>query len=182
MAVGIAHATLSPAMLALKPKISVPSIKASDAGFTLLELMVVIAIVGIAVALAIPNYLIWNARAQLRQATTDLHANLSLARIAAMNRNASVTMTLATISGGQYQASFGGAISPIILPASVTATILPVGSTQTVTFGSLGLRMSDLGSSVQTITLANNQNAALVYSIGINTGGKVRWCPSSTCP
>ena len=70
------------------PKISVLSVKNSEAGFTLLEVMVVVAIVGIAVALAIPYYLVWNARAQVRRATTDLHANLSLARIAAMNRNA----------------------------------------------------------------------------------------------
>ena len=159
-----------------------PPVGSLEGGFTLLEMMVVVAIVGIATALAIPNYTVWNARAQVRQATTDLHANLSLARLAAMNQNAAVTMTLTTISGGQYQASFGGAISPVTLPRGVTALVLPIGSSQTVTFGSLGLRMSALGTSVQTITLTNSQNATLVYAIGVNTGGKVRWCPSSTCP
>lgn len=179
--VGTTRATLSSAMSTRLRKAS-ERLGIPEGGFTLLEMMVVVAIVGIASALAIPNYTLWNARAQVRQATTDLHASLSLARLAAMNQNAAVTMTLATISGGQYQASFAGAISPVSLPRGVTAMVLPIGSPQTVTFGSLGLRMSALGTSIQTITLVSNQNAALVYSIGINTGGKVRWCPSSTCP
>jgi type IV fimbrial biogenesis protein FimT len=180
--IGTTRATLSSAMSTHLQKPPLPPVGSLEGGFTLLEMMVVVAIVGIATALAIPNYTVWNARAQVRQATTDLHANLSLARLAAMNQNAAVTMTLTTISGGQYQASFGGAISPVTLPRGVTALVLPIGSSQTVTFGSLGLRMSALGTSVQTITLTNGQNATLIYSIGINTGGKVRWCPSSMCP
>ena len=53
-------------------------------GKTLTELMVVLAIIGIVVAMAIPNYSIFNSRSQIRCTTEEIASELRLARQLAM--------------------------------------------------------------------------------------------------
>jgi prepilin-type N-terminal cleavage/methylation domain-containing protein len=84
-------------------------------GFTLIEVMIAVAIVGILAMVAVPNYLQWNARYQLKQATTELAGSLNLARMAAMNRNLAVTATVALVSG-RVNVDFGGALAPLCCP------------------------------------------------------------------
>jgi Tfp pilus assembly protein FimT len=66
----------------------------SVAGLTMIELMIVFAIVGVMVAVAIPNYLDWNRKYQLKEAVGTLHANISLARMIAVNQNRNVIVTV----------------------------------------------------------------------------------------
>jgi prepilin-type N-terminal cleavage/methylation domain-containing protein len=162
----------------------ITSAHSNQRGFTLLELMVTVAIVGVVCALAIPNYLVWSRTYQLRQATTDLQGNLILARMTAMNRNTAVTMTLGPIPCppdiaycGANGASFGGIIPPVPLASRKVTGVLTTGGT-TVQLSSLGLRIGGpVGN--QLITLTNTDN--LTYSIVITPGGKIRWCPANTC-
>ena len=65
----------------------------SESGMTLIELMVVGAIIAIAVALGMPNYRLWTTKFQLKEGVSELHTTMSLARMAAMNQNTSVTVT-----------------------------------------------------------------------------------------
>lgn len=64
----------------------------SGRGFTLIEVMVVIAIVAVVSSFAVPGMrsLIQNSR--IKQITTDLHFNLALARSEAIKRNTTVTL------------------------------------------------------------------------------------------
>lgn len=159
-------------------------VHSNERGFSLLELMVTVAIVGVVCALALPNYLVWSRTYQLRQATTDLQGNLNLARMTAMNRNTTVTMTLGPIPCppdtaycGVNGASFGGIIPPLPLANGKITGALTTGGT-TVQLSSLGLRVGGpVGN--QLITLTNTDN--LTYSIVITPGGKIRWCPANTC-
>jgi prepilin-type N-terminal cleavage/methylation domain-containing protein len=66
----------------------------SVAGFTLVEMMIVIAIVGLMVSVAVPNYLTWNQKYQLKDSVASLQANISLARMTAINNNITVTVTV----------------------------------------------------------------------------------------
>jgi type IV fimbrial biogenesis protein FimT len=61
-------------------------------GFTLIEMMLAIALLGILVGIAVPAYrdVILNQR--VTSATNDLHAALSFARSEAVKRNANVTL------------------------------------------------------------------------------------------
>jgi type IV fimbrial biogenesis protein FimT len=149
-----------------------------EAGFTLMELLIVVAIIGLAAALGIPNYLQWNARYQLKQATTELQTSLSLARMAAMNQNTTVIAT-PTIASGQLNVAFtnltGGTVLQPVIEVVREITTITGGPVQ---FNSLGLRVGG-GAGIQTVTLVNRQG--LTYSVGITPGGKVRWCASSTC-
>ena len=164
-------------------KVLIP-FRSNEHGFTLLEMMIVLSIIGTVFALAIPNYLQWNRTYQLRQATTDLHGSLTLARMTAMNRNTTVTMTLGaipcppnTVYCGTIGASFAGIIAPVPLQSRKITSALTTGGT-TVQLSSLGLRIGGpVGN--QLITLTNTDN--LTYSVVITPGGKIRWCATNTC-
>ena len=139
-------------------------------GFTLIEVMIAVAIVGILAMVAIPNYLQWNARYQLKQATTELAGSLNLARMAAMNRNLAVTATLALVSG---RVNVGGALAPIVLPQAVVAFT----GGPTIQFTQQGLS----GAAVNVpVTLTSQQGTT--YSVVVTPAGKVNWCTHATCP
>ena len=144
----------------------------SHQGFTLIEVMIAVAIVGILAMVTIPNFLQWNARYQLKQGTTELAGSLNLARMAAMNRNLAVTATLGLVSG-KVSVDFGGALAPILLPQSIVAFT----GGPTIQFTQQGLSGS---ASNQTLTLVSQQGTA--YSVIVTPAGKVNWCAKVTCP
>lgn len=72
-------------------------------GFTIVELLMIIAIIGIASAIAVPNIVAWRGNVNLGNATRDVYGNLTTARMTAIRRN--VTCTVAfnqTVSGITY--------------------------------------------------------------------------------
>jgi type IV pilus assembly protein PilA len=71
---------------------------AKDEGFTLIELMVVVLIIAVLVAIAIPSFLGFRARAQDRSAQADLR-NVLLAEKAEWTDNGAFTETESTLKG-----------------------------------------------------------------------------------
>lgn len=145
----------------------------STRGFTLVEMMTVSAVITIVSMMAVPAYMQWNTRYQLTQASEEVSGNLKLARVAAMSRGASVTVTLAIV-GGKATLSSGGVFPPVTLPQGV------VGVTAgTVTFSPLGLRSSG-GAGNQTFQITGSNGT--VYTVVVAPSGKVNWCKSVSCP
>jgi type IV fimbrial biogenesis protein FimT len=149
-----------------------------EGGFSLIELMIACAIIGIASALAIPNYVEWKAQHDLREAVSEFAGNLNLARIVAMNRNRQATVTIQVLGSGHIgvDATAGG--TPIFATQTMNGSVtgLPSGTTNVV-FSSMGLSTA---AAAQVIPLVNTKG--IVYSVSVTPSGKVTWCPKATCP
>jgi prepilin-type N-terminal cleavage/methylation domain-containing protein len=65
-----------------------------NAGLTMTEMMVVVGIIGALSALAVPEYLAWNSKYKLKDATALVVGNINLARVGAINQGTSVTVTV----------------------------------------------------------------------------------------
>lgn len=63
-----------------------------NSGFTLFELMVVIGIIAILSSFTIVNFIGWLPKYKLGSAARTMHASLQLARVAAVNKNSTVSM------------------------------------------------------------------------------------------
>ncbi len=168
-------------------------------GFTLLEMMIVVAIVALGTALIVPAFAGWISRYQLNQASSEVAASLNLARMAAKNRNSPVTATIVKAADGSFSMTFGAGLSPVTIPTVVTGGSMTTvtalgpppttvstdfgaaapGTVATVGFSNQGVRNGG-GLGNQTIALQTAQG--LTYSITIALSGKVIWCAKSTCP
>ena len=152
--------------------------KYHQGGFTLIEVMIVVAIIGIASALAIPNYVEWKAQHDLREAVSEFSSNLNLARVVAMNRNRQATVTIQVGGSGLIDVSGNAGGTPIFSTQTLNRSVtgLP-GGTANVLFSSMGLSAAAAN---QVIQLVNTRG--LVYSVLVMPSGKVTWCAKSTCP
>lgn len=175
--------------------------KSLESGFTLIEMMIAVAIIGIGLAIAVPSYFQWNVRYQLRQASSELQSSLLQARMSAKNRNTAMTATFLKAADGTYSASFGPAVAPMSFPRSVTGgSIILVtgvgpppttavtdfassgpGTLGTIQFSQQGLRIAG-GVGNQMVTLQSADGTT--YSVVVAPSGKINWCKNLmlTCP
>jgi prepilin-type N-terminal cleavage/methylation domain-containing protein len=68
----------------------------TNRGFTLIEIMVVIAIVAIAATFAVPNFVGWRAKQRFLSAASDVHEAVKIARASAIKENATVRVRFDT--------------------------------------------------------------------------------------
>lgn len=157
--------------------------KSRCSGFSLVELMIGIVVMGILLGLAVPSFRTWMQNSQIRNAAESIQNGLQRARGEAVARNANVEFVLGADSSWVVKRVGGATIET--RPAkegskNVTRTVLPAGAT-TVTFTNLGgiglnadgsatLTQVDLDSPL--LSPADSQN--LRVTIGL--GGNARMC------
>jgi type IV fimbrial biogenesis protein FimT len=139
-------------------------------GFTLVELLVVLAITAILVAIAAPSFTEQFARRRIEGVATELNTDLQFARTQAVANAGAVR--LMTLSTTQYVVRNAANVDlkTVNLPAGITAT-----NTVTVSFEPLrGMATVTNGP----IDLASTRTAAQMR-LDVNTMGRVNLCTPS---
>ncbi len=134
-----------------------------QAGFSLIEVLIAIAIVGIAAAIAMPNFTRMYIDYQARATASEITRHLVLARTRAMTSNQTLSVQIVLVNGGVQMTTTNLAGAPALqglnrIEAVQMTTLtfnngglLPNGGV--VQFNSFGMRASVPGTGVQTITV-----------------------------
>jgi len=154
-------------------------------GFSLIELLIGLALIGILSVMAVPAYQFWIQNVQIRNAAEGVLNGLQLARAEAVRRNALVQLifTTATGSGWTISTVVGGteiqARSANEGSESALVTITPLGADR-ITFNGMGwLATNNNGSPTITridvaSTLVGTEIRALRVTVG--AGGVMKMC------
>lgn len=121
--------------------------QARQAGFTLIEVMVVIAIMGILFSIAIPAFSSWRERSALRSASETMIAHLKQARHYAMAESRNVDVTLDTVSPDGYTLDNGGSHAMTVTFSDEYSNTISFGSS---TSNIAGIRFKSDGQIAET--------------------------------
>lgn len=159
-----------------------------QAGFTLIEIMVAVAVVGIAMAIAGPNFTRMYIDYEAKSTASEITRHLVLVRTRAMTTNQTLNVQIVLANGGVQMTTANLAGVPALqglnrIEAGHMTTLafnnggIPSGGI--VQFNSLGLRTSVPGTGVQTITIGGTLSGTPTRQYQINiapsgTSGLVR--------
>lgn len=149
-------------------------------GFSLVELMIGIVILGILAGLAVPSFQTWLRNSQIRNATESILNGFQKAKAEAVARNTNVDFVLGANSAWVVRVVTDGTViesrSANEGSRDVTRTVLPAGAT-TITFNNFGGIAANVDASAslaQVDLTAAGGTQDLRITIGI--GGNARMC------
>lgn len=164
-------------------------------GFSLIELMIAVSILGILAALAMPSYRIWIENTRIRTAAESIQTGLQKARVEALKRNADVQFVLGANSAWSIGCVTVTASCPDPIEtrvakegssASISITATPAAATAAVFTSLGGVRSVAEGAATAPFTRLDIDNASLSAAdsrelrILIDAGGAGRQCDPYT--
>ncbi len=165
-----------------KPNVNFRIIKTGkNAGFTLIEMIIVIAIMAIISAIAVPNYITHRNNQKVTQAARQIYSALQSAKMTAIRNNTSINVLFSTGAGssGTYQVfedlddnnTFNAGDEDIAsgqMPAGVNMqTAAFAGAANSTRFTPMGLTTGENG----TVTVTNSSRTARII---VNSVGGIR--------
>ena len=146
-------------------------------GFTLIELVIAVAILGIAASLAVPAYLSWQDDSRAKGAAASMRADFERARMRAIRENANVRVAFNTDSYMVHTDQNGDnaldadevMVLQRTLPAGVT--LMNNFSDDDMSFSSRGIPAAGL-SDAGTVTM--NSAGGSTYSVIVSRFGRIR--------
>lgn len=162
----------------------------NEIGFSLIELMIAVAIFGIVSVIAIPSYRQWMENSRIRNAAESIQNGLQKARAQAVLYNTSVKFVLGSNSAWTVSCATTTTTAPCDATiedhkakdgAGTTTSITPNPATaNTLTFTNLGARdISKVSSELNYVNIDSSSLAAADsrdLRVKIGTGGNVRMC------
>lgn len=158
-----------------------------QAGFTLIELVVTIAVLVAVSTIAIPAFQSSIGNAQIRTVTESIRNGLQQARAEAIKRNARVRFTLQTNSAWQIGCVTVGADCPTMITqksavegSSDNTTVS--ADNYSVVFSSFGTRDPSAASALTVVNITNSQvksEERKALRVMLNAGGNVKVCDPS---
>lgn len=158
-------------------------------GFTLVELAVTLAVLGVILSIAIPSFASWLIKLQIRNAAEGMLHGLQLARTEAIKRNSPVTLTLTGGTGWTITDSAGAALQArpsgegsqsayitLTSPAGTFPFAMTFGSLGRLTSPATGATLSAVGTSGSDCTSSGPASCLVVQ---VSAGGQIRMCDPS---
>ena len=161
-----------------------------DSGFSFVELMTVIAILGILAGIAIPSFISWRANSQLSRASRDVYSSFQKAKIEAIRRNAvcavkfRVNDILIYIEEEEPPYTYDGEIPistikwsdypGIGLDTNEGGGFGVTFTKQAIFFGSDGLPRNDTNGLVSGTVFLTNQDHTRKNTVEVTTAGNIR--------
>lgn len=167
-----------PAMLANRTSTVVPN-SSREAGFTLIELMVTLAVAAIMMTMAVPSFTSMTKNNRLTTQTNQLVTALNLARSEAINRRATINVvaTDASSSGNEWGKGWsvvidGGATLRIFQSLEGGSTLDSTNSVTTIQY-----QASGRANVTDTFTMCDDRSGETGRQISILTTGRVTTSP-----
>ncbi len=158
-------------------------------GFTMIEMMIVIAIIAIIFSMAMPSYRVWIENTRIRNAAESIQNGLQKAKTEALQRNTRVEFRMTTTdSKWEVGCLTVNAECPALIDARKTTdnsttltTAKTPGSATKVTFNGLGMRIAAPAATpeINTIAIDNTGISATDsrnLNVTIGSGGSIRVC------
>ena len=146
--------------------------KKRQKGFTLVEVMIVVAIIGILAAIAVPSFLSWLPNMRLKAAARDLYSNMQKAKMEAIKSNIPTLFNFTSgigtpCTGGAY--TFTNSAETIVNSSMANDVCLSTTSNFPGGFSTQGTAFGATGS----ITLTHSQSSK-TYTITQTIAGSIR--------